>query len=421
MSWTQERVSSALSRLDTPTTNEDFWERVGSDLLVREPDLEAATSLALPQGPPMAEVGPFVRSGQRSRGYLVMGAAAAVLLAGLYLIGRPPDRTPEESPTHSEIVLTDPLSLSLDDMPRTAAPRVPQSEFVVPDVTEVLPGWTVTEESAFGILLPPDNGYRAIYSLVSPTGASYSIDVRAGLSMKPDRGSAVDINGHAGLQVTSEVWWEQQPGIEVTVSHALGAASPVAIPELIDAARGVVFTTVKELPIVPIDPATEPVRVGAQFAGTLSGIRYTVAANSGPLRGIFVSVGDQGVGGVADDRSSQPTNDPQTAGSVNITGVTGYGVIVFGYTEPATAALRANLANGDAIQVPVLRNPGETYFALPIPLGVEVITLDFLNDTRETLRTATMPILPAYFGHCCAMAPWTTELAPATPTSGTTP
>ena len=110
-----------------------------------------------------------------------------------------------------------------------------------------------------------------------------------------------------------------------------------------------------------------------------------------------------------EDRLSQPNDDPETEGSVNITGVTGYGVIVFGYTEPATAALRANLANGDTIQVPVLRNPGQTYFALPIPLGVEVTTLDFLDVSGATLRTATMPSLPTDFGHCCASAPWTTD------------
>jgi len=408
MSWTQERVASALSRLDTPITNEDFWARVRSDLVAREPDLVKTTSLEPHPEPTMTDVRPFVRSEHRRRRYVAIGGAAAVLVAGLYLVGRQPDRPPADSPTHTETVLTDPLSLSLDDLPRTAPLPVPQSDFVVPDVTQVHPGWTATQESAFGLIWPPNNGYRSTYSLVSPTGASYSVDVLAGFSTKPDGGSAVDINGHEGLQATNQIWWEQQSGVGVTVSHVRSAAFPVATAELIDAARVLVFTTVKELPIVTIDPAIEPNRAGAQFAGTLSGVRYKVAANPGPLRGIFVYVGDQEGGGVQEDRSSQPTDDPETAGSVNITGVSGYGVIVFGYTEPATAALRANLANGTSIQVPVLRNPGETYFALPIPLGVEITTLDFINDTGDTLRTATIPSLPAYFGHCCATAPWTT-------------
>ena len=144
-------------------------------------------------------------------------------------------------------------------------------------------------------------------------------------------------------------------------------------------------------------------------------------ANTGPLRGIRVSVGDQGsIGGVENDRLSQPTDDPETSGGVNLVGVPGYGTIAFGYTEPAAAALRANLADGSNVQVPVLRNSGETYFALPIPLGVEVTTVVFLDDAGAPLRSAIMPSLPAYFGHCCASAPWSTDLQPTSASSTTT-
>jgi hypothetical protein len=327
------------------------------------------------------------------------------------VIARPSDQAPGDSPTRTDIVLTDPLSLTLDDQPRTASPPVPQSQYVVPDVTQLLPGWTASEKTAFSIISPPDNGYRVIYSLVSPTGASYSVDVMAGISMKYGE-IAVDINGHEGLLSNNSVWWEQQPGVGVTVSHGPDSASTASAEDVIDVARSVAFATVTQLPLVPIDTDIEPVLSGADFAGTLSGVRYAVTTNSGPLRGIRVIVGKDPVAGLEDDRLSQPTDDPATAGTVDLVGVAGYGAIVFGYTEPATAALRANLANGSTIHVPVLRNPGETYFALPVPLGVEVTTLDFLDITGATLRTATMPSLPADFGHCCAGAPWTTDVKP---------
>ena len=337
------------------------------------------------------------------------------------MIGHAPNQTPGDSPSGIDIVLSDPLSLTLDDEPRTVAPAVPQFEYVLPDVTQLPPGWTASEETAFGLNLPPDNGYRATYLLTSPAGESYSVDVMAGLSMKPDGGTAVDVNGHNGLLDTNNVWWEQEPGVGVTFERRSATASAAAEGDLIDAARSVAFVTVSELPIADIEADAAPSLTGADFAGMLNGVHYTVSTSPGPLRGIRVVVGDKDGGGIEDDRLSQPTDEPAGAGSVNIVGVAGYGVIAFGYSEAATAALRANLANGSTIHVPVLRNPGETYFALPVPLGVDVTTLDFLDDTGATLRTAIMPSLPAYFGHCCANAPWTTDLqsasTPAPPTT----
>jgi hypothetical protein len=417
MTWTDERMMAALGNLDAPTTDEAFWARVHSDLLTCHPDLESTTSEVLLKEHPLSHVERFRRSPGRGRGYLTVAAAAAVLVAGLYWIGRAPDRTPASTPVPSNVVLTDPLSLSLDDQPRTATPQSSESDFVVLDLAKLPSGWTGTETSA-GVMWPPENAYRTVYSLVGPKGESYSVNIIVGLSLKPDSGIQIDINGHEGLQNASNVWWEQERGVGVTVSRA-----PVAGDDgdgIVEAARVLAFATVEELPIVRIDPAAEPSRTGAQFAGTLNGAKYAAYPSTGPLRGILVSVGDGGGAGVDNDRLSQPTDDPETSGGVNILGVPGYGGIAFGYTVPGVAALRANLADGSTVQAPVLRNPSETYFALPIPLGVEVTTLDFLDDAGAPMRSAIMPTLPAYFGNCCASAPWSTDVGPDSPSSTTT-
>ncbi|MEQ1874761.1 MAG: hypothetical protein ABL953_13685 [Ilumatobacteraceae bacterium] len=406
MTWTQERIASALSDLDAPKVDEAFWNRVRADLL-RESDGDEVRVVMSPSDRPMATVHALVRSPWRVRWYVAASAVLAVLIAGLYAVGRSADPSPAASPRPADVVLTDLLSLSLDDLPRTGEPAVSESDYVVPDLAELPDGWTATLDSAFGIMQPPGR-YVSYYSLVSPTGISYSVNVTAGLPPMPESGETVDINGHSGWQENNHVWWEQEPDVLVAVTRERTVAPDET--ELTLAARSLSFASVTELPIVAIDPNAVPPTKVAQFAGTLNGIRYAVQARTGPLRGIWVYAGDQAGAGVAEDRLSQPTDDPQTAGSVNIAGVAGYGVIVFGYTEPATAGLRANLADGSTIQVPVLRNPGETYFALPIPLGVEVVTLDFLDVDGGTLRTATMPTdLPAYFGHCCASAEWTTS------------
>jgi hypothetical protein len=341
-------------------------------------------------------------------------------MVGLFAVGHTRDNAPAASPAPTDVVLTDPLALSLDGLPRTAEPVVSPTDYVVLDLSDIPRDWTATITTAFGLILPPNDGYWAAYSLVSPAGASYQVLVTAVPYPQRENGDPVDINGHAGLQDTNELWWEQEPGIGVTVWRERALALAGAAAELTAAARSLTFTSVKELPVVAIDPNAEPPTKVAQFAGTLNGIRFAVQARTGPLRGVWVYAGDQALAGVAEDRLSQPTDDPQTAGTVNITGVAGYGAIVFGYTEPATAGLRANLANGSTIEVPVLRNPGETYFALPIPLGVEVVSLDFLDFTRGTLRTATMPTLPAHFGHCCATAAWTTDPEPSANSAPTT-
>ena len=407
MSWTQQRIASALSDLDAPRVDEAFWDRVRDELL-RESDREEVTVVRSPSDQPMATVHALVRSPWRVRWYVAAGAAAAVLIAGLYVVGQSAGQTPAASPTSTDAVLADPpFWISLDDQPRTADPVVSESQYVVPDLTVLPPGWTASVVTAFGLIWPPKDGYYTTYSIVSPTG-TYQVNVTSGLSPKPESGDPVDINGREGLQNTRQVWWEQEPGVGVVVSRPRSGLSEDAGADLAEVARSLTFNSEKELPILTIDPDAVPPTKVAQFIGTLNGIRYAVQARTGSLRGSWVYAGDQAQGGVAEDRLSQPTDDPQTAGTVNIAGVAGYGVIVFGYTEPSTAGLRANLANGSAIQVPVLRNPGETYFALPIPLGVEVETLDFLDESGNTLRTATMPALPAYFGHCCANAPWTT-------------
>ncbi|MCE9621896.1 MAG: hypothetical protein K8R99_06100 [Actinomycetia bacterium] len=408
MTWTHDRVATALRGFDAPAADDAFWERVRSGLLVRESDPEKIALVMSPPDQPMEHVHALVPSPWRARWYVAACAAAALLIAGLYAVGHNPRQTPAASPTSIDPVLTDPpFWISLDDQPRTAAPVVSDVDYVVPDLTQLPQGWTASLFTAFGLFAP--SGYYFTYSVVSPTG-TYQVNVSSGLSPKPENGDPVDIKGHAGLQTTRQVWWEQEPGVDVTVSQPRGSVVPESgADDLTDVARSLTFVSTKELPIRTIDPDAVPSSKVAQFIGTLSGIQYAVQANTRALRGIFVYAGDELIGGVEEDRLSQPTDAPQTAGDVNIAGVAGYGVIVFGYTDPATAGLRANLADGSKVQVPVLRNPGETYFALPIPLGVEVTSLDFLDDSGDTLRTAIVPTFPAYFGHCCASAQWATQ------------
>ena len=420
MSWTQERITTTLGDLDAPRADEAFWERVHNDLLTHEPDAQEITILMSPSDQPMAEVHALVRSPWRARWYIAASAAAALLITGLYAVGHSPDQTPEGSPSPRDVVLTDPLALSLDDQPRTAEPVVPRSEYVVVDLTELPEGWTATVNSASALMSPPTDSYRADYILWSPTGKQFVVIILSGGLMSAQGGTPVDINGHAGLQDHQVLSWEQERGVDVQVTPT-ELRYPDAAADLTAAGRSLTFESVRELPFVIIDPDATPFSTGAQFAGTLNGIRYVVRANPGPLRGMTVYAGDDPVAGIQEDRQSQPTDDPQTAGSVRIVGVAGYGVIVFGYTDPATAALRADLADGSTIQVPVLRNPGETYFALPVPLGVDVASLDFLDVRGDTLRTATMPTLPAYFGECCASAPWTTDVESASSSAPTTP
>lgn len=397
MSWTQERITAALSNLDSPTVDAAFWERVRDELLTHESGYEEIPLLMSSSGQPIERVPALVPSPWRARWYVAACAAAALLIASLYAIGHDPEQSPAASPTSIDVVATDPpFWISLDDQPRTAAPVVSDIDYVVPDLSRLPDGWTASLITAFGLFAP--SGYYSTYSVVSPTG-TYQVNVTSGLSPKPENGDPVDINGRAGLQTTRQVWWEQERGVGVTVSQPRGSVvSESWADDLTAVARSLTFISTKELPIRTIPPNAVPTSKVAQFIGTLNGIRYAVQANTRPLRGIFVYAGDEFIGGVEEDRLSQPTDDPQTAGTVNIAGVAGYGAIAFGYTEPATAGLRANLADGTTVQVPVLRNPGETYFALPIPLGVEVTSLDFVDEDGHTLRTAIVPTLPAYFG-----------------------
>jgi hypothetical protein len=361
--------------------------------------------------PPAAPVRRLGLSARRPRSVRPLALAAAAVvgggLVGVVLVERgggdsEPKPTVPADATPVVPVIGDRFGISLDAAPR-AAPVATDVTFEVVDAEGMAKaGWSVTDVTAGAVLTyddGPANGYHYQATVESPDGLRFRLGIeRDALMNEPGPADTrVDIDGDPGW-IAGEA-----PLPMVTWSHGERTASLQAQRAVVDervlvaAAAAIEFAEVDALPAGDVASRGEQLAASdlddAVLGGTVGGVPWAAEVDPGSLRSIRVAT-PAGASAMGSDRLSQPTDDPATGVEMSIAGVPGHGAIAYGLAPPAATVVHAVVDGAVVGVLPLHRRPGESFFAVPIPDGLVVSRLDFVDDAGGEVGSRDVPAIP---------------------------
>lgn len=314
--------------------------------------------------------------------------------------------------------------LSLDDWIVPPASDAPTPSWTVLDVTALPDGVELVNEAGSVLAiapidspaqeasnLPASHQYRAqlrddntdatfdvtvTSSQMGPCTALIE-DMNAARAGQPAPGddagletSGVDINGIDAAVSGSLVCWMVDPGAIASVE----ASTPGNVETSIALARRITFTDVDTLPQPNPAAQADAAPASAEFSGTLNGVPWAATVSPSALRTMNTYIDGQPTGAFANDRLSQPTDTPVDAGEMTLDAIPGKGAIAYGFTAPEVLAVRATNSNSESLVLATFPRELETFFAVPIPDGVTIDTLEFLLADGSVYATATIGALP---------------------------
>ena len=363
-----------------------------------------------------------------------LAAAGVLLIAGLVAVNAirstpspgtvPLASLPEANLTPIDLTADD---LSLDNWITTPSPDAPTPTWMVLDVAALPPGVELVSQAGSVLLTPPidapsettsdlpvshqyraqlrdDNTGTVIDVAVSSSqmgGPCNSlIDGMNATATDPPAGgdagsniSGADVNGINAAVSGSLVCWMPAPGVIASV-EVMGSSSPDDLESSLVLARQLTFTDTARLPqpVAPGQPGPAP--DSAEFIGTLNGIPWSATVSASALRTMNTYIDGRPSGAFSNDRLSQPVDTPAGTGELSLDAVPGKGAIAYGYTAPAVRTVRAINSTGDSVVLATFPRELETFFAVPIPDGVTIDTLEFLRSDGSIYATATIGPLP---------------------------
>jgi hypothetical protein len=110
------------------------------------------------------------------------------------------------------------------------------------------------------------------------------------------------------------------------------------------------------------------------------------------LRSAFIFVAGQSIAGFSNDRLSQPDDGPAWYATIVGTGTPG--AVVVGFAPPTVVAVNLELGTGETVALPVVQQANETWFAAPLPTGLDPVDFVFLDGVGHLLRTVNVPTIP---------------------------
>lgn len=311
-------------------------------------------------------------------------------------------------------------AVSLDGWIAPSANDAPQPSWTVLDVAALPDGVELVNEVGGVLLIPPldppteetsdmpaSHQYRAELrdvnndisfavgvssSQIGPC-TSFIEDMEAARADQAGSGvddASVDINGINAAVSGSLVCWMAIPGVIASVE----ASSPGDVETSIALARQLTFTDVEQLP--QPDSSAEPGAgpASAEFSGTLSGAPWAAVVSPSSLRTMTTYIDGRMSGAFENDRLSQPTDTPVGAGEMSLDASPGRGAIAYGYTAPEVLTVRAINSNAESLVLATFPRELETFFAVPIPVGVTIDKLEFLRADGSVYASASIGPLP---------------------------
>ena len=380
MTITDEQLSDALRRLADEPSSDAFWDelRVNLSTVATDAPDDGADVDADADDHPMIPV-----EGRSARWRWLAAAAVVALIvttAALVASRSPAHRT--TSAQRPSTVLHDPLAVDLDSWvdPNLHWPPEAPDSYPIFDLSDLPAGWQVLEQSGTGRFDGPASAYMWTAQLSLPDGGLVWTSVSTVNAPTPAASAptadTVDINGHpAQVGDGGLTWWlTGDVGVQVLGFN-------MTTDELIEAARA--LHTV-ESPTLPTSvPANAAVPTDAIIAGKVGGITWSAKAT--PTGALLVRAGD-----------TVEATTAATGSAIIEVGVPGHGVVVAGDGPSTMQSVRVELSDGTTITVPAAAVGAHTWFAVPIPAGLDVIALSPLDAAGTTRGRTTLPAFSPY-------------------------
>jgi len=332
-------------------------------------------------------------------------AAAVATIVGLVVVARvrSDDRGGADSGSSDtasangpDLVIDDLRAIDLDNLRGSGEPAGTASRsYLVLDASRLPDGWAATEQgfSLLDVEDPP--GHEYIYSAAITTDDEHELVLEFPLVGSPSTSggpTGLSINGAAAEFDGYGVVWSPD-GDHVA---RLGARPKLSTDDLVTAAQALTFRTTSTLPVA--EEASSVSRDPITLGGSLDGVAWSAYVEPTPLRTMWLSVDGARGGGFENTRDSQPSDAIYYGVEASLSGVPNRGAIVYGYCAPTVATIEARLDDGTVVQIATYRRELESWFAVPIPDGVVVDTLTFVNEDGSTLATYSVPPLPPQLG-----------------------
>lgn len=304
----------------------------------------------------------------------------------------------------ADLVVTDTQAISLDEWIDPAAMPPLDADIVTIDRQSLPAGWTVSDEDGRLLVYPNDMGgymYTATVTADDQTvfDVTFSRDpFNSDPCFLPTAGFSGSVGDLTGATVGEAVCGRTDDGNNLAVVPA-ESTNTASQRSALDVANAMSFVPADDVPRPDLTIAVgdeEPEDV--DFAGTLTGAQWSVTVEPTGTRLTNLYVAGNLLGGSELSQEGLNVGQPIPAIESNLTGVPGYGVIVYGHVTGEAVAVIVTLDDGRTARLPASPVDGRSAFAVPIPDSVNVATLTFIAADGSVLTIGDVPDIPVGYG-----------------------
>ncbi len=320
----------------------------------------------------------------------------------------PQETIPEVTvvPASADLTVTDLRAISLDEWIDADA-ALPIADDIVGIDRDALPaGWSVSDEDGRLLLYPGDmSGYRYTATVTTDDQTSYTVtfvtDELLGSDpcFLPTAGFAGTVGDLTGATVGDAVCGRTADGADLAVVPVVGSV-PAATSSALDVANTLRFAKADDVPHPDLAflaaDRDEPDVV--DFAGTLSGARWAVTVEPAGTRRMDNYIAGNFSSGMEASNIAVTVGQESPVVESLLEGVPGYGAVVYGHVEGDAVAVIATTNDGETARLPMLAIDGRSAFAVPIPDGVDIDTLTFVDADGSVIAIGDVPDVPRGYG-----------------------
>lgn len=309
-----------------------------------------------------------------------------------------PDDSAPVTTAVADLTVTDTQTISLDQWIDPAAMPPLDANIVAIDRQTLPAGWTVSNENG-RLLAFPNNTGNYQYTATVTTDDQTVFDVTwYDPCFLPTAGSPRAVDDLPGTTVGDAVCGPSDESENLAVAPA-DTSNTGSQWNAADVADAVSFVSADDVPHRDLTVAVDNDELGdVDFAGTLTGAQWSVTVEPTGTRRTNLYVAGSLLGGSELSGEGLNVGQPIPTVESTLTGVPGYGAVVYGHVDGAAVAVIVTLSDGRTANLPTSTADGRSDFAVPIPDSVDVTTLSFVAADGSVLTTADVPDIPVGYG-----------------------
>ena len=304
----------------------------------------------------------------------------------------------------ADLTKTNTQTISLDEWIDPAAMPPLDADIVAIDRQTLPAGWTVSNEDGRLLAYRDDMG-GYLYTAAVTTDDQTVFDVT--FSRDPNNSDACflptsrfpgTIGDLTGATPGEAVCGQTDEGNNLAVVPA-DSSNTGSQWSALDVANAMSFVPADDVPhpdLTVAFVAGEPEVI--DFAGTLTGAQWSVTVEPSGTRLTNLYVAGNMLSGMELSQEGLNVGQPIQALESILTGVPGYGAVVYGHVVGDAVAVIVTLDDGRTASLPASPVDGRSAFAVPIPDSINVATLTFVAADGSVLTVGDVPDIPVGYG-----------------------